>query len=79
MADYYGDGVLPEPFKLVGGKYYLAAVSVMDWGSVYVYEDGKFVNLPDSKVRNNNSEPEIRTVTDIDIEQALANMKPVEN
>lgn len=79
LADYYGDGVLPEPFKLVGGKYYLAAVSVMDWGSVYVYEDGKFVNLPDSKVRNNNSEPEIRTVTDIDIEQTLANMKPVEN
>lgn len=80
FENYYSEtgNAYPETFKLVGGKYYLAAMSVMDWGSVYVYEDGKFVYLPDSKVRNNNSEPEIRTVTDIDIEQAVANMKPVQ-
>lgn len=80
FENYYSEtgNAYPETFKLVGNKYYVAAMSVMDWGSVYVYEDGKFVYLPDSKVRNNNSEPEIRTVTDIDIEQALANMKPVQ-
>lgn len=80
LADYYGDGVPPEPFELIGGKYYLAVFGAMDWGSVYVYEDGKFVNLPDSKVRcNSDYDNGLDIVTDIDIEQALAEMKPVKN
>lgn len=81
FKNYYSEtgNAPPEPFKLVGGKYYLAVMGMMDWGSVYVYEDGKFVYLPDSIVRtNSDSYAEIRTVTDIDIEQAVASMKPVQ-
>ena len=79
FENYYSEteNARPEPFELVGGKYYLAVFGASDWGSVYVYEDGKFVYLPNSNVRT-NSDPEIRTVTDIDIEQAVANMKPVQ-
>ncbi len=82
FENYYSEAgnTYPDKFKLVGGKYYLSVMGAMDFGSVYVYEDGKFVYLPDSKVRTNSDYHNgLDIVVDIDIEQALANMKPVQN
>lgn len=81
FENYYNEmiNVIYEPFKLVGGKYYLAVFGASDWGSVYVYEDGNFVYLPDSNVRTNSDYHNgLDIITDIDINKALAEMKPVQ-
>ncbi|MDE6710147.1 MAG: hypothetical protein K2J76_06640, partial [Oscillospiraceae bacterium] len=72
--DEYGDHI----YGLVGGKYYCVNFGEYETEAVYTY-DGKFEKVENSKVRykleNNSLE---NAVVDIDIEQALANMKPVQ-
>ncbi|MDE5742475.1 MAG: hypothetical protein K2H90_08515 [Oscillospiraceae bacterium] len=66
--------------KLIGGKYYCIVQGYTDWGHVYTYDNGKFTFIEDSNVRIslNSNLYELKEVVDIDIEQALANMKPVQ-
>ena len=72
--DEYGDHI----YGLVGGKYYCVNFGRYETEAVYTY-DGKFELAENSNVRykleNNSLE---NAVVDIDIEQALANMKPVQ-
>lgn len=65
--------------KLIGGKYYCIVQGYTDWGHVYTYDDGVFTLIEDSNVLTSFNLCELKEVVDIDIEQALANMKPVEN
>ncbi|MBD5141597.1 MAG: hypothetical protein HDT25_09340 [Ruminococcus sp.] len=72
--DEYGDHI----YGLVGGKYYCVNFGKYETEAVYTY-NGKFELAENSKVRykleNNSTE---NAVVDIEIEQALANMKPVQ-
>lgn len=77
LADYYtaNENGSKITAQLVGGKYYLL-MYLMDPGTVYTYENGKFVLQEDSNVRMSWAMP--NSVYDIDIDKALAEMKPVE-
>lgn len=77
LADYYtaNENGSKITAQLVGGKYYLL-MYLMDPGTVYTYENGKFVLQEDSNVRKSWAMP--NSVYDIDIDKALAEMKPVE-
>ena len=84
------DGVLSEFYdwyaennfliiKLIGKKYYVFSISPMDiGGTAYIYENGKFIQ--DEKCSYVRISEGIWGEKDrgIDIEQALANMKPVQ-
>ncbi|MDE7287956.1 MAG: hypothetical protein K2N71_00430 [Oscillospiraceae bacterium] len=79
LAEYYENDEYGERvYGLVGGKYYCVNFGEYETEAVYTY-DGKFELAENSKVRykleNNSLE---NAVVDIDIEQALANMKPVQ-
>ncbi|MDE6596940.1 MAG: hypothetical protein K2K44_13150, partial [Oscillospiraceae bacterium] len=79
LAEYYENDEYGERvYGLVGGKYYCVNFGEYETEAVYTY-DGKFELAENSKVRykleNNSLE---NAVVDIDIEQALANMKPPE-
>ena len=63
--------------ELIGGKYYCFNYGMMTTGIIYTYENGKFVEQKNSKIRNSWYEYG-RTVIDIDIEKAIAEMKPVQ-
>ncbi|MDE5858842.1 MAG: hypothetical protein K2H23_00385 [Oscillospiraceae bacterium] len=65
--------------QLIGGKYYCFITGMMDSGTIYTYGNGRFTLVEDSKVRRSDNLYEMPKVVDIDIEQAIANMKPVEN
>lgn len=65
--------------QLIGGKYYCFMAGMMDWGTIYTYDNGSFTLIEDSKVRKSDNICELKEVVDIDIEQAIANMKPVQN
>ncbi|MDE6762169.1 MAG: hypothetical protein K2J73_00605 [Oscillospiraceae bacterium] len=64
--------------QLIGGKYYCFITGMMDWGTIYTYDNGSFTLIEDSNVRIslNLNLYELKEVVNIDIEQALANMKP---
>ena len=64
--------------RLIGGKYYCFIRGMMDSGTVYTYDNGRFTLVEDSNVRTSDNLYELMQVVDIDIEQALANMKPVQ-
>lgn len=70
--DEYGERI----YGLVGGKYYCVNLGEYETEAVYTY-DGKFEKVENSKVRYKleNSSTE-KAVVDIDIKQALKNMKP---
>lgn len=65
--------------KLIGGRYYCIVQGYTDWGSVYTYDGEVFTKIENSNVRTSLNLCELNEVIDIDIEQALANMKPVQN
>ena len=77
LADYYtaNENGSKITAQLVGGKYYLL-MYLMDPGTVYTYENGKFILQENSNVRKSWATP--NSVYDIDIDKALAEMKPVE-
>lgn len=62
--------------ELIGGKYYCMIRGMMDEGAIYTYENGRFTHLEDSNVRISMNFCDLKEVVDIDIERALANMKP---
>ncbi|MDE5576765.1 MAG: hypothetical protein K2J11_05210 [Oscillospiraceae bacterium] len=62
-------------FVFIGEKYYNAALGPMDIGSFYTYEDGKFV-LSNAAVRRSSNDYELKKVIGIDIDKAVAEMKP---
>lgn len=65
--------------QLIGGKYYCFITGMMDWGTIYTYDNGSFTLIEDSNVRISlNANRDLKEVVDIDIEQALASMKPVQ-
>lgn len=64
--------------KLIGGKYYCIVQGYPDWGHVYTYDNGVFTLIEDSNVITSLNLCELKAVVDIDIEQALTNMKPVQ-
>lgn len=64
--------------QLIGGKYYCFITGMMDWGTIYTYDNGSFTLIADSNVRISTNLYELKKVIDIDIEQALASMKPVQ-
>ncbi|MDE6133573.1 MAG: hypothetical protein K2G04_09430, partial [Oscillospiraceae bacterium] len=63
--------------ELIGGKYYCFNYGMMTTGIIYTYENGKFVEQKNSNIRNSWYEYG-RTVTDIDIDKAVTEMKPVQ-
>ena len=64
-------------FLLIGGKYYcLMQYPMMDVGTIYTCEDGKFTLLENSHVRISLNEDNLPMVKDIDIDKAVAEMKP---
>lgn len=64
-------------FSSIGGKYYCVVRGAMDPGDIYVYENGSFTYLEDSKVRVSTNLCDLKEVTDIDINKAIAEMKSV--
>lgn len=64
--------------QLIGGKYYCFIRDVMDEGTIYTYDNGRFTLVEGSNVRLSSNLCELEEVVDFDIEQALANMKPVQ-
>lgn len=58
-------------FDLIGGKYYCVSCGPMDTGVIYTYENGKFVRQEHCYARAS------RYGTRVDIDKALAEMKPV--
>lgn len=64
--------------QLIGGKYYCIVQGYTDWGRVYTYDNGVFTLIEDSNVITSLNLCELKEVVDINIEQALANMKPVQ-
>ena len=64
--------------QFIGGKYYCIVQGFTDWGHVYTYDNGVFTLIEDSNVLTSPNLCELNAVVDIDIEQALANMKPVQ-
>lgn len=64
--------------QLIGGKYYCIVQGYTDWGHVYTYDNGVFTLIEDSNVLISPNLCELKAVVDIDIEQALASMKPVQ-
>lgn len=71
------DGKLLD-IQLIGGKYYCIVQGYTDWGHVYTYDNGVFTLIEDSNVLISPNLCELKEVVDIDIEQVLANMKPVQ-
>lgn len=65
--------------QLIGGRYYCIVQGYTDWGHVYTYGNGVFTLIEDSNVLTSPNLCELKEVVDIDIEQALENMKSVEN
>ena len=78
ILDYYWENYLGfyinPKIELIGGKYYCFNYGFMTPGDIYTYENGKFVEQKQSGVRNSNY-CYGRTVVDIDIEKAIAEMK----
>ncbi|MDE7288829.1 MAG: hypothetical protein K2N71_04905, partial [Oscillospiraceae bacterium] len=78
VLDYYWENYLgfyiTPKIELIGGKYYCFNYGFMTPGDIYTYENGKFVEQKQSGVRNSNYRYG-RTVVDIDIEKAIAEMK----
>ncbi|MDE7302310.1 MAG: hypothetical protein K2N60_03200 [Oscillospiraceae bacterium] len=64
-------------FSSIGGKYYCVVRGAMDPGDIYVYENSSFTYLEDSKVRVSTNLCGLKEVTDIDINEAIAEMKSV--
>lgn len=71
------DGTLLD-IQLIGGKYYCIVQGYTDWGHVYTYDNGVFTLIENSNVLISPNLCELKEVVDIDIEQALASMKPVQ-
>ena len=64
-------GSIPYPdeyfqVSLVGGKYYLFSMGVMDSGSVYVYEDGRFIPAEGKLIRTAKMHDKAVLIDDID-------------
>ncbi|MCM1382177.1 MAG: hypothetical protein NC192_09575, partial [Muribaculaceae bacterium] len=64
-------------FVFIGGKYYNAALGPMDTGNIYTYENGKFI-LSHDRVRRTSSDYNVSMVADVDVDAAIAEMKPVQ-
>lgn len=64
-------------FSSIGGKYYCVVRGAMDPGDIYVYENGSFTYLEDSKIRVSTNLCDLKEVTNIDITEAIAEMKSV--
>lgn len=66
-------------FNLIGGKYYCASLGPMDTGEIYTYENGRFVPQEDCRARCSDyfDGSDGSTVTDMDIDRALSQMKPI--
>lgn len=74
LKDYYSDDEYEYAFvTLIGGKYYCMNYGFMDSGTIYTYENGKFVLQENSNVRYSFADD--GSVIDIDIDKALAEMK----
>lgn len=79
FAEYYEAAENGEfaAFLLIGGKYYcLVQYPIMDVGTIYTCEDGKFTLLENSHVRISLNEDGLPMVKDIDISKAIAEMEP---
>lgn len=81
FAEYYeaaeNDGF--AAFLLIGGSYYcLIQYPIMDFGTIYTCEDGKFTLLENSRVRMSFNENDLPMVKDIDINKAVSEMKKPE-
>lgn len=64
--------------ELIGGKYYCFTRGVMDSGVIYTYENGAFKHTENSHVRKSENVMNMDVVTDIDINEAVANMKHID-
>ncbi len=78
LTNYYTDyeNETEITVQLIGNKYYLLVYPIMDPGTVYTYENGKFVRQENSNVRRSWAMP--NSVYDIDIDRAVAKMTPVD-
>ena len=65
--------------SLVGGRYYVFTEAVMDSGTAYLYENGEFIQTEECLHVRNNHFDSMPKVLDIDINKAIAEMKPVTN
>lgn len=76
LKEYYD---MEEAFfvYLIGGKYYCVRQGVMDTGTIYAYENGRLVLRKDCYARCSEYYSGV-TVTDLDADKAIAQMKPVE-
>lgn len=64
--------------ELIGGRYYVIIQGAMDTGTVYLYENGEFIQTEDCEyVRDSHYEDVNNVVLDIDITKAIAEMKSV--
>lgn len=63
--------------ELIGEKYYCFTRGVMDSGVIYTYENGAFKHMEHSHVRNSENVMNMDVVTDINIDEAVANMKHI--
>lgn len=63
--------------EIIGGKYYCMIRGMMDEGTIYTYENGSFTHLENSNVRISMNACDLKEVVDIDINKAIAEMKPV--
>lgn len=64
--------------QLIGGKYYCFIEGMMDYGTVYTYENNAFLHMENSNVRISTNECELEVVTDINIDEAVASMKHID-
>ncbi|MDE7302309.1 MAG: hypothetical protein K2N60_03195 [Oscillospiraceae bacterium] len=77
FEEYYGEDSPFSAFRLVGGKYYcLIKSQMMDWGEPYIYENGEFIKLENSHIRVSYDMYGLPCVIDIDMDKAVAEMKP---
>lgn len=61
--------------ELIGGRYYVIIRGAMDTGTVYLYENGKFIQTEDCQYVRDSHYDDLSKVIDIDINKALAEMK----
>ena len=77
FEEYYGEDSPFAAFRLVGGKYYcLIKSQMMDWGEPYIYENGEFIKLENSHIRVSYDMDGLSCVIDMDMDKAVAEMKP---
>ncbi|MDE5992253.1 MAG: hypothetical protein K2G87_04310 [Oscillospiraceae bacterium] len=63
--------------ELIGGRYYVIICGAMDTGTVYLYENGEFIQTEDCEYVRDSHYGNMNAVVDIDINKAIAEMKSV--